>query len=115
MAGTALTVVAGALLAPMLGSGSLFVIWLFLALTLVVMGLVYGPLGAWLPDLFPPRVRYTGASLAFTLGGILGGGLAPILAQSLADYGGLMLVGLYLAAAGLISFVTLAMVRPKPV
>jgi MFS family permease len=115
MAGTALTVVAGALLAPMLGSGSLFVIWLFLAMTLVVMGLVYGPLGAWLPDLFPPRVRYTGASLAFTLGGILGGGLAPILAQSLADYGGLMLVGLYLAAAGLISFVTLAMVRPKAV
>ena len=32
---------------------------------LFVMGLVYGPLGAWLPGLFPARVRYTGASICF--------------------------------------------------
>jgi hypothetical protein len=35
---------------------------------LFLMGLVYGPLGAWLPGLFPARVRYTGASLAFNVG-----------------------------------------------
>ena len=107
MIGCGLTIAAGAALAPMLGSGSLFVIWLFLSIALLIMGLVYGPLGAWLPSLFPARVRYTGASLAFNGGGILGGGIAPFLAQALADRGGLPLVGVYLGAAAAISLVAL--------
>ncbi len=85
MLGCGMTVAAGVVLAPMLGSGSLLVIFLFLALAQLAMGWVYGPLGAWLPGLFPARVRYTGASLAFNVGGILGGGLAPFLAQAMAD------------------------------
>ena len=111
MSGCAGTVVAGFLLAPMLGSGSLFVIFLFLSLALLLMGFTYGPVGAWLPGLFPARVRYTGASMAFNLGGILGGALAPILAQALANEGGLPFVGLYLGAAGLISLIALAPLR----
>jgi MFS family permease len=107
IAGCVATVGLGALLAPMLGSGSLAVIWLFLSLALFVMGFVYGPLGAWLPGLFPARVRYTGASLAFNVGGILGGGIAPLLAQSLANRGGLAYVGLYLGTAAAISLLAL--------
>jgi MFS family permease len=97
----------GLLLAPLMGSGSLPLVFLFLALALLVMGFVYGPLGAWLPGLFPARVRYTGASMAFNIGGILGGALTPIAAKALADRGGLMLVGLYLAGAGLVSLIAL--------
>ena len=97
------TIAAGAALAPMMGSGSLWLIGVFLSLALVVMGLVYGPLGAWLPSLFPARVRYTGSSIAFNVGGVIGGGLTPAIAQALATHGGLKLVGLYLAAAGAIS------------
>ncbi len=97
----------GGLLAPLLGSGSLALVGAFLALALFVMGFVYGPLGAFLPGLFPARVRYTGVSLAFNLGGILGGGLAPVLAQALADRGGLGWVGAYLAVAAAISLVGL--------
>jgi len=52
-------------------------------------------------------VRYTGVSVAFTLGGILGGGIAPIVAQSLAIRGGLPWVGLYMSAAALVSLVAL--------
>jgi MFS family permease len=111
MTGCILTIGAGALLEPML-SGSLLSIFVFLSLALFLMGLVYGPLGAWLPGLFPVRVRYTGASVAFNLGGILGGALAPILAQALADRGGLDLVGLYLAGAALVSFVSLLWIGP---
>ena len=106
-AGAALTIGGGLLLAPMLGSGSLLSIGLYLSLAQLLMGLVYGPLGAFLPGLFPPRVRYTGTSLAFNLGGILGGGLAPFAAQSLAESGGLWLVGAYFAGAGAISLTTL--------
>ena len=108
MAGCVLTIGAGLLLAPMMGSGSLTLVGVFLSLALFLMGLVYGPLGAWLPGLFPARVRYTGASLAFNVGGILGGALAPIVAQALAERGGLWPVGGYLGGAALVSLVALA-------
>ena len=111
MGGCAAAIVTGMLLAPMMQSGSLAMIGLFLCLALWVMGFVYGPLGAWLPGLFPSRVRYTGASIAFNLGGILGGALAPIIAQALADRGGLILVGVYLSAAAAASLVALALIR----
>jgi hypothetical protein len=71
------------------------------------MGFVYGPLGAFLPHLFPARVRYTGASAAFNVGGIIGGGLAPFVAQALAVKGGLQPVGLALSGAALISLIGL--------
>lgn len=103
--------VAGLLLTPLLQSGSLSLVGLFLALSLLVMGFVYGPLGAWLPGLFPARVRYTGTSLAFNVGGILGGGLTPLIAQALADSGGLMLVGLYVSLACALSLISLVLVR----
>ncbi|HET9934413.1 MAG TPA: MFS transporter [Polyangiaceae bacterium] len=98
---------AGFLLAPLLGSKNLFEVGVFLSLALWLMGFVYGPLGAWLPSLFPARVRYTGSSLAFNVGGILGGALAPIIAQALALRGGLSLVGLYLSGAALVSLIAL--------
>ena len=107
------TVIVGGLLAPMLGSGTGFLVWSFLALALLAMGFVYGPLGAFLPGLFPPRVRYTGISLAFNIGGILGGGLAPVLAQSLAATGNLAYVGVYLSGAAAISLGALALVKQK--
>jgi metabolite-proton symporter len=107
MGGCVGTIFAGFLLGPMLGSGSLLIIFLFLALTMLLMGFTYGPLGAWLPHLFPARVRYTGASMAFNLGGILGGAVAPILATSLAANGGLFYVGVYLSVAAVISLIAL--------
>jgi metabolite-proton symporter len=97
----------GASLAPLMGSGSLMLIALFLALALFVMGFVYGPLGAWLPALFPARVRYTGSSMAFNVGGILGGALAPMIATTLAERGGLLPVGMYLGGAALVSLIAL--------
>ena len=75
------------------------------------MGFVYGPLGAWLPGLFPPQVRYTGASLAFNVGGIIGGGLTPALAKMMADEGGLQPVGLYMAGAAVVSLIALLSTR----
>ena len=114
MAGCTATVAAGFLLAPMLGSGSALLILTFLSLALLLMGFVYGPLGAWLPGLFPVRVRYSGASLAFNLGGILGGALAPLIAAALATRGGLVPVGLYLSGAALVSLVALRALTEQP-
>lgn len=113
MAGCVATIPLGLAMGPLFGSGSLFLIWLFLSLALFIMGFLYGPLGTFLPDLFPARVRYTGASLAFNVGGILGGALAPMAAQALAERGGLFFVGLYLAGAALISLVALLPLKDK--
>ena len=108
------TVATGLVLAPLMQSGSLLLVGLFLSLALFVMGFVYGPLGAWLPGLFPARVRYTGASMAFNAGGIIGGGLAPIIAQALADRGGLAPVGWYLAACAIASLVAVWSIKSAP-
>jgi hypothetical protein len=67
-----------------------------------------------MPGLFPARVRYTGVSVAFTVGGILGGGIAPVLAESLARRGGLPWVGLYFSTAALISLVGLCRYASAP-
>ena len=109
MAGCVGTIGVGLLMAPMMTSGSLFEVFLFLALSLLLMGFVYGPLGAWLPSLFPARVRYTGVSMAFNVAGVLGGGLTPTVAKALSDHYGLMAVGLYSGGAALISLIALAL------
>ncbi|WEK42641.1 MAG: MFS transporter [Candidatus Sphingomonas colombiensis] len=107
-------ILAGFLLVPGLGSGALGSIFAALAFALLVMGFVYGPLGAWLPGLFPARVRYTGVSLAFNMAGIIGGGLTPVAAQWLSQRGGgLASVGMYLAVASLMSLVALLALRPR--
>ena len=109
--GCGATILIGFLFGPSLASGSWLVIFLGLAAALFVMGLVYGPLGSWLTELFPVHVRYTGASVAFNAGGILGGAMAPIVAQALAEWRGTPVVGLYLALAGVVSWLGLLMVR----
>nr|WP_207801891.1 MFS transporter [Phenylobacterium hankyongense] len=107
MTGAFLAMLAGFLVAPAMGSGSLLAIWAFLSLALFLMGFVYGPLGAFLPSLFPARVRYSGASITFNIGGILGGGLLPLIAAALAARGSLWPVGLYLSATALVSLIAL--------
>lgn len=109
--GCGATVLIGFVFGPALASGSWLIIFAGLAAALFVMGLVYGPLGSWLTALFPVHVRYTGASVTFNAGGILGGAMAPIIAQALAERGGTETVGLYLALAGVVSWLGLLMVR----
>jgi MFS family permease len=106
--GAVLTAAIGLVFGPALASANLTTIFVTLSAALFAMGLTYGPLGGWLSALFPVRVRYTAISLAFTLGGIVGGALTPIAAQRLASGGNIGAVGwLLVAVAGL----TLAGIR----
>jgi len=97
------TVAMGLVFGPAIGTGALLPIFLILSLALFLMGFIYGPLGAYLPALFPIQLRYTGASFAFNLGGIIGGALAPIVATWLIAVQGVALVGLYMSLAAAIS------------
>jgi hypothetical protein len=90
-----------------MNSGSLLGVGLYLSAALFVMGFVAGPLGAFLTSLFPTRVRYTGTAVSFNTGGVIGGGVAPFVAQALSQHGGLAPVGVCLAGAALITLVGL--------
>jgi len=105
---SALALLSGFALAPLLGSGDPVRITLYLCMSLGLMGLSFAPMGALLPELFPPRVRYSGAGTAYQLGGILGAALAPYIAQKLVQQGGLAWVGGYVSAAALISLLALS-------
>lgn len=96
---------------PALLTGGIAPTFVFLALALGTMGLTFAPLGAQLPELFPTRVGYTGASVAYNLGGILGASLAPYAAQSLLVWGGLNWVSYYLTLAAVISFIAILTMR----
>lgn len=106
--GCIVTVAVGVAMPVLLVPGAETRVFVWLAFALFTMGFVYGPLGGWLPSLFPARVRYTGVSVTFNIGGIIGGGLTPLIAETLVQRGGLGLVGVYLAGAGLLSLVGLA-------
>src|SRR5690606_41330693 len=62
----------GLLFKPLFEAGSAWQVLLFLCVRLGLMALTYGPCGTILAEMFPTPVRYTGASLAFNLAGILG-------------------------------------------
>lgn len=49
---------------------------------------MFAVVGAYLPELYAPRIRCTGAAVGYNLGGVLGGALTPIVATALADGNG---------------------------
>lgn len=101
----------GLFFSALFSTGSLEMTGVFLAIGMFLMGLTYGPLGTALAEIFPPVVRYTGSSMAFTLAGILGASLTPYLATTLAKNFGLPAVGYYLSFAAVISFAALLAAR----
>jgi MFS family permease len=110
--GALATVVLGLVFGAGLSANSLWLVFATLAVALMVMGYVYGPLGAWLPTLFPVPVRYSGISVSFNVGGIVGGAVTPVLAQMLAAHGHGEQAGLLLSAAGLMTLLGVTLARP---
>ncbi len=111
LAGLVLTGLMGFLLEPMLAIGQAFEVTAFLSIALLCMGLIFGPMGAVLSELFPTEVRYTGASVTYNMGGILGASFAPLIALQLAEVGGLHYVGYYLTATAALSFIAILLMR----
>lgn len=106
-----LAILLGFAMSPLMGSASIVTITLFLSLALFLMGATFAPMGAYLPEQFPVAVRYTGAGLAYQLGGILGASFAPSVSQWLAITGGLPWVGYYVSAMAAISVLAVFLMR----
>jgi len=93
---------------PLLGAGFPGVmLWLIIGFSL--MGATFGPMGALLPELFPTHVRYTGSGISYNVSSIIGAAAAPFVAVWLWSKAGgsPVLVGIYLAVAGVITLVAL--------
>ena len=109
--GSGLALLSGFAMQPLLGSGSTVLVALFLIIELFLMGFTFGPMGALLPEIFPTSVRYTGASISYNTGGIIGASIAPFIAQMLVERGGLSWVGYYVSIAALLSFLAVYSMR----
>ena len=87
---------------------------LAIVLAPVVHDIQYGPQAAFIAEAFPPRVRYSGASLGYHLASITAGGPAPIVAAYLfATYGSSLSIVFYIVVCALISLVSAAMLRDR--
>ena len=99
-----LILIFGFTLAPLFNAGT-FGATTMMILGMCLIGLVYGPLGTMLSELFPTSVRYSGSSLTFNIAGILGASLAPYAATALAQSYGLGSVGLYLSGSAVLTLI----------
>jgi metabolite-proton symporter len=97
---------------PMLGSGNNNLIILAIVIGLVLHASMYAPQAAFITELFPTRIRYSGVSIAYQLTAIFAGSLAPIIALWLyKDLHSSVPVSIYVAIACAISGVSALLAR----
>lgn len=88
-------------------SGNVGAMYLGISLAAFTHAIVYSPLGAWLGELFPTTLRYTGASLGYQVAGTVGGGFTPLICASLfaASGGGTAGISLFIGAMCLLTVI----------
>jgi MFS family permease len=108
---TLLTVVFSLLAPQLLATQNAASVFAFLAVGFCLMGGLFGPCGAYLPELVPANVRYSGSGLAYNLSSILGGAFAPTIATALVLAFGIQGVGWYLLAMSVVALVALLLIK----
>ena len=98
----------GLLLDPLMHAGTAGVM-AALILGFTLMGLTFGPMAAFLPEMFRADVRYTGSAVGYNMASVIGAAPAPyaMIALWQLQGGGLLLVGCYLVLAAAITLVAL--------
>lgn len=103
--GAILTGVWAFVMFAMIDTGNWYFITAGLSISHIFISMMYGPQAALLSELFSTEVRYSGASLGYQLGAILGGGFAPIIATTLLlIFGSSMWVAAYIALANVLTW-----------
>jgi MFS family permease len=94
---------------PLLRTGSTPVIVLAVVIALLTHAAMYGPQAAFIAELFATELRYSGASMGYQVAGVLGGGIAPIVAIALVRATGTSFaVSVYVLAMVVLTLVALA-------
>lgn len=111
MVGMLVALVAGPIAFATMEPGSFGLYVLAISLLLLVLGVSYGPMAAYLPEQFQARYRYTGAGLAYNLAGVLGGALPLVIGDDLIATWGPEGIGYFLTVNALVSAVCLLMMQ----
>ncbi len=106
--GAILTGIWGFILFPLIDTGDPVMIGFAITMGLLFLGMQYGPQAAYFTELFSTEVRYSGASLGYQIGAILGGALAPTIAVLLWNEFGIFYVSVYIAIAALLTLWSLS-------
>ncbi|MDQ1123045.1 MFS transporter [Microbacterium trichothecenolyticum] len=102
------------LLFPLVNTGSVGLLALGLVVLTVGLGLTYGPQAALYAELFPASIRFSGVSISYAIGAILGGAFAPTIAQALVEATGTtMSVTWYLAGMTVLGLVATLLLRDR--
>ena len=106
MTGAILTGVWAFALFPLIDTGSFYLVILGVSGGLMFLGMMYGPQAAFFAELFSTDVRYSGASLGYQIGAIIGGSFAPTIATLLWKNYDIFWVSVYIAFASLASLIS---------
>ena len=106
--GAILTGIWGFAIFPLVDTGMPIMITLAVTMGMVLLGMQYGPQAAYFTELFATEVRYSGASLGYQIGAILGGALAPTIAVLLWQELGIIYVSVYILVAALLTLWSLS-------
>lgn len=94
---------------PLIDTGNFLLILVGITGGLGFLGMQYGPQAAFFTELFSTHVRYSGASLGYQIGAILGGALAPTFAVLLWNNYGIVWVSAYIALAAVLTVISVLM------
>ncbi len=111
LVGNACTLIFSLLAPTLLGGNDMVLVMVFLCVGFCCMGTIFGPCGSYLPELFPAKVRYSGAGLSYNLAAIAGGAFAPTIASALVMNFGIQALGWYMGGMALIALVALLFFR----
>ncbi|MDA9916790.1 MHS family MFS transporter [Gammaproteobacteria bacterium] len=103
MAGAILTGLWAFAIFPLVDTGNFWLIVLAITGGLIFVSMMYGPQAAFFTELFSTEVRYSGATLGYQFGAILGGAFAPTIAALLWKDYGIFWVSVYIALASLLT------------
>ena len=99
---------------PLIDTGNAVMFALAIAGTYAVAATAYGPMAAFIPEIFATRYRYSGAGLALNLAGLVGGAVPTIVAAPLLATWGVPAIGVMMATVVLVSLVcTVALPETK--
>jgi MFS family permease len=88
---------------PILDTKNVGLYWIAILVTFIIAGHGFGVAGSLLSELFETRYRYTATGLSYSLAGIVGGGVPPLLAAAIIPAYGSMTFGIVLAGFCLVS------------
>jgi metabolite-proton symporter len=102
VAGNAVAIVWALALFPILDSASAATFAIGSCVTTFIAGFAYGPVGAFMPELFPTRYRYSATGFSYNVAGVLGGAVPPVVAAAITASYGRLAFGVFLAILSVI-------------